>query len=425
MKNLFKRPAIICLAIAALIFSGCEKKQAEEINQQEKLMAQCVKEGQMSGGGTSVSTVSPYSVRLASVKKVDGGYEWIWEIQNFHPGNGTNGTVQDLSHWDLDLGDCVKLDDINNASYSKDGNNWTKFNPSFKVDKSQDCYKKNILKFDFGTTGSKISYYKLVISKNVTRENVAAVYKSGSKTGCGIFETCGFGCPVKSDSVVKLRTACDFTILAKSGISTTGTTSITGDIGVSPISSTAITGFGLVLAPGGQFSLTPIVTGNVYASDYSPPTPAKMTQAITDMETAFTTLNNLVAPPTNVNLFAGDISGKTLSAGTYKWTTGLLISDAGVTLNGGPNDIFVLQVAGNLTVNNNATINLTGGAQAKNIFWVVSGQANLGTNVDFKGTILSKTLISLNSGAKVIGRLLAQTAVTLISSTIIQTPCSK
>lgn len=425
MKNLFQKTAIICLTATALIFSGCEKKQAEEINQQEKLMAQCAKDLQMSAGGVSVSAVSPYSVHLASIKKVDDGYEWIWQIQNFHPGNGTNGTAQDLSHWDISLGSCVGIEDIVKAAYSSNGTSWTSFKPELKQDKSQDCYKEKIVKFDYGTKGSKISYYKIVLSKNVTKSSVSAIYKSGSKTACGIFEVCGFGCPIKSDPVVKFKTACDFTILAKSGISTTGTTSITGDIGVSPITSTAITGFGLVLAPGGQFSLTPIVIGKVYASDYTPPTPAKMTQAITDMETAFTTLNNLVAPPTNVELFAGDISGKTLPAGTYKWTTGLLISDAGVTLNGGPNDVFVLQVAGNLTVNNNAVINLTGGAQAKNIFWVVSGQANLGTNVDFKGTILSKSLISLNSGAKVTGRLLAQTAVTLISSTVIQTPCSQ
>jgi len=61
---------------------------------------------------------------------------------------------------------------------------------------------------------------------------------------------------------------------------------------------------------------------------------------------------------------------------------------------------------------------LIGGAQAKNIVWVVAGQATLGTNADFSGIILSKTLISLNTGAKVTGRLLAQTAVTLIASTV-------
>jgi hypothetical protein len=78
----------------------------------------------------------------------------------------------------------------------------------------------------------------------------------------------------------------------------------------------------------------------------------------------------------------------------------------------------VFQISQDLTVNNNAIITLTGGAQAKNIFWVVSGQATLGSSADFSGIILSQTLISLNTGAKVTGKLLAQTAVTLNASTV-------
>jgi hypothetical protein len=217
---------------------------------------------------------------------------------------------------------------------------------------------------------------------------------------------------------INLGGAGDFTILAKSGISTTGTTKITGDIGVSPISATAITGFGLILDASNQFSLTPIVSGKVYAADYAIPTPSKLTIAVNDMETAFTTANALPSPPSNVDTYAGNISGKTLSPGVYKWGTGVLISDVGVTLNGTADDVWVFQIAKNLTVDNAAVITLTGGAQAKNIFWVVSGNATLGTTVKFSGIILSKTLISLNTGAIVTGRLLAQTAVTLIADCV-------
>ena len=220
--------------------------------------------------------------------------------------------------------------------------------------------------------------------------------------------------------VVNLGTAGNFVSLTKSGISTTGVTSITGNIGVSPAAASAITGFGLIMSSDGQSSHTPIVTGLVYASDYAAPTPINMTTAVSDMETAYTTANNLVTPAPIVDLYAGDISGRTLPQGLYKWSTGVLITNAGVTLSGGANDTWVFQIAQNLTVNNSAIITLTGGAQAKNIFWVVAGQATLGTNVDFSGIILSKTLISLNTGAKVTGRLLAQTAVTLNASTVIQ-----
>ncbi|MFA6128575.1 MAG: ice-binding family protein [Bacteroidales bacterium] len=219
--------------------------------------------------------------------------------------------------------------------------------------------------------------------------------------------------------IVNLRTAADFVILTKAGISTSGVTSITGDIGVSPIAATGITGFGLIMDASNQWSHTPIVTGRVYAADYAAPTPAKLTTAVSDMETAYTEANNLVVPAPIVDLYAGDISGKTLAPGLYKWSTGLLITGAGVTLAGNPNDTWVFQIAQNLTVENSAIVTLAGGAQAKNIYWVVAGEATLGTTVNFSGNILSKTLISLNTGARVTGRLLAQTAVTLNANTVI------
>ena len=217
---------------------------------------------------------------------------------------------------------------------------------------------------------------------------------------------------------INLGSAGDFSILTKSGISNTGTTSIEGDIGVSPIVATAITAFGLIMNTDGTSSSSPIVTGKVYASDYSAPTPAKLTTAISDMETAFTTANGLTTPAPIVDLYAGNISGKVLPAGLYKYSTGVLISNEGVTLSGGPNDVWVFQIAQGLTVNSSAKITLIGGAQAKNIFWIVSGIAALNTNVDFSGNILGKTGITLKTGTKVKGKLLAQTSVTLDANII-------
>lgn len=226
--------------------------------------------------------------------------------------------------------------------------------------------------------------------------------------------------PPVGPTAVNLGTAGDFAILSKSGISTTGVTSITGDIGVSPIAATAMTGFGLIMDTNGQSSHTPIVIGKAYAADYAAPTPAKMTTAVSDMETAFTTANGLTTPAPIVGLYAGDISGRILPPGLYKWSTGVLVTSAGVTLTGGPNDTWVFQIAQNLTINNNAKITLLGGAQAKNIFWVVSGQATIGSNANVSGNILSKTLVSMNTGSRLTGRLLAQTAVTLNASTVIK-----
>jgi hypothetical protein len=225
------------------------------------------------------------------------------------------------------------------------------------------------------------------------------------------------GATVTGRVPVDLGTAGNFAILAKTGVSTTGTTAVVGDIGNSPAAASYITGFSLIADSTNTFSTSSVVTGKVYAADYAPPTPAIMTTAVSDMQTAFTDAAGRTLPDFT-ELGAGDISGLTLVPGLYKWGTGVLITNAGVTLSGGVNDVWIFQIAGDLTVNNSAIITLVGGAQAKNVFWQVSGQATLGTAADFKGIILSQTLISLNTGAKMNGRALAQTAVTLNATAI-------
>jgi hypothetical protein len=215
---------------------------------------------------------------------------------------------------------------------------------------------------------------------------------------------------------VNLGTAGNYMILAKSGISTTGTTSIVGDIGVSPIAATAITGFALVADASNQFSTSSLVTGKVYAADYAVPTPANLTTAVLDMQTAYTDAAGR-ALPDFTELGAGNIDGMTLVHGLYKWGTVVTIP-TGVTLKGGANDVWIFQIAQGLTVGNGAIVTLSGGAQAKNIFWQVAGQTTLGTTSDFKGIVLCQTAIVLNTGAVMNGRALAQTAVTLIANAI-------
>ncbi len=218
---------------------------------------------------------------------------------------------------------------------------------------------------------------------------------------------------------VYLGSAGGFTILAKSGISTTGTTSILGDIGVSPIDSTAITGFGLIVDSSNRFATSPLVAGKVYAADYALPTPTTMTTAISDMQTAYTDAAGRTNP-TVTELGAGNIDGMTLAPGLYKWSTSVSIPK-GVTLSGNANDVndvWIFQIAQDLTVGNGAVITLTGGAQAENVFWQVAGKTTLGTTSDFKGIILDKTAIVLNTGATLNGRAFAQTAVTLNSNTV-------
>jgi hypothetical protein len=221
----------------------------------------------------------------------------------------------------------------------------------------------------------------------------------------------------QSPAPVNLGTAGDFVILAKTGISATGVTSITGDIGVSPIAATAITGFGLIMDPSGTFSTSSLVTGKVYAADYTDPTPTKMTTAVGDMETAYTNAAGRTLPD-YTELYAGDLTGQTLTPGLYNWSTGVLVSAGGVTISGTASDVWIFQIAHNLELANGAIVTLSGGAKAYNIFWQVAGQVTLGTTAAMKGIILCQTAIVMSTGATLNGRALAQTAVSLDANTV-------
>jgi hypothetical protein len=217
---------------------------------------------------------------------------------------------------------------------------------------------------------------------------------------------------------VNLRTAGNFAILAKSGIDTVSPSVITGNIGVSPVAATYITGFSLTADSSNIFSTSTQVTGKVYAANYAVPSPANMTTAISDMETAYTDAAGR-ALPDFTELYSGDISGRTLAPGLYKWGTNVLIN-TDVTLDGGADDVWIFQVAQGITQASGSRIILAGGAQAKNIFWQSFGQVTIGTNAHLEGIVLSQTAIALNTGATINGRLLAQTAVTLKLSTVTQ-----
>lgn len=244
----------------------------------------------------------------------------------------------------------------------------------------------------------------------------ATILMNANKNVTANFTLIAAVCP----TVVPLGLSGNYVIYAESGISTTGTTSVIGNMGINPSAATFITGFSLILPAGGAFSSSSLVTGNIYAPGYANPTPADLVTATTDMTTAYTTANGLTIPAPVNEFMAGNLNGQTLAKGIYKWSTNLDVTN-GIILDGGGDNCstFIFQIAGGLTVNNGAIITLQNGAQAKNIFWVVAGSsAALGTTVDFSGNILCKGLISLNTGAKVLGRLMSQTAVTLDAATV-------
>lgn len=219
-----------------------------------------------------------------------------------------------------------------------------------------------------------------------------------------------------SPAVVDLGTAGNYVILAKTGISTTGTTDITGDIAVSPESQTALTGFGETLSSDGTFATSPLVTGQLFAADMTSPTPTTLTTAVSDMETAYTDAAGR-SNPDFTELGAGEIGGMTLDPGLYQWGTGVLVG-SDVTLNGSADDVWIFQIGQDLKLEDGQAITLSGGAVPENIFWQVAGEVTLQAGTTFNGIILGQTSIILKSGAVINGRALAQTATTLISNEI-------
>ena len=147
------------------------------------------------------------------------------------------------------------------------------------------------------------------------------------------------------------------------------------------------------------------------------PTAGAMTTAIGDMQLAFTDAAGRA--PDVTELGAGNIGGSLLAPGVYRWGTGVLIP-TDVTLVGSATDVWVFQIAQNLTMASATSVVLSGGAVARNVFWQVSGLVDLDTTAHLEGVVLSQTSITLHTGASVNGRLLAQTAVAIDNSIIVE-----
>ena len=211
---------------------------------------------------------------------------------------------------------------------------------------------------------------------------------------------------------VSLGSAGKFAILSQTGITDVYASAIVGNVGTSPI-----TGAALLLTCGE-------VSGRTFTVDAAGPLPCAindapfLTAAVGDMGFAYDDAAGRLYPDVT-ELGAGEIGGLTLQPGLYKWGTGVLIT-TDVTLAGGPNDVWILQVAGTLNQGNATRVTLAGGARAKNIFWQVAGAVTIGTTAHFEGVVLAKTMIAVNTGASVTGRLLAQTAVTLQMNAVTQ-----
>jgi hypothetical protein len=264
-------------------------------------------------------------------------------------------------------------------------------------------------------TGTYISGSNTCLESGLNNGDVCSRDCQCSSNLCLPYGKCTPTGIVPRDRVI-MGTSDEYAVLAAAGITTTGISSYVGDLGVSPIASTSMTGFGLMMDSSNEFSTSSLVNGNIYAANYAVPTPAKMTTAINDFHTAIVDAAGRTFPD-YIELGAGNIAGLTLSPGLYKWSSGVMFP-TDVTLTGTSTDVYIFQIAGNLICGNGAEVILSGGLLPKNIFWQVSGLITLNTTCKMKGILLSSTMIAFLNGSTLEGEALAKTAVTVSGGSI-------
>ena len=215
------------------------------------------------------------------------------------------------------------------------------------------------------------------------------------------FTTAASALPAPGPALVNLDCASSFAVLAGSTVTNTGLTIVNGDLGLSPGSE--VTGF-----PPGR-----VVGGAIHVND----------TLANDAKGCLTTAYNDAAGRTTAPItVAGNIGGQTLAPGLYKSTSTLAISSGDLTLAGPADGVWIFQVASTFTTTAGRRVILSGGAQAKNIFWQVGTSATLGTNSVFQGNIMADQSISLTTGAVLNGRALTRIGAVTLDSNLLNKP---
>jgi len=222
--------------------------------------------------------------------------------------------------------------------------------------------------------------------------------------GAGFAALLCWSTPASAQTAPSLGSAQSYAVLGGSTVTNTGTTTVTGDLGVSP--GTAVTGF-----PPGL-----VVSGTIHAADAS---------ALAAQNSVTTAYNSLVSQACTQDLTGQDLGGKTLTPGVYCFSTSAQLTGT-LTLNaqGNANAVFIFKTGSTLTTASSSSVVMTNGGTPCNVFWQVGSSATLGTATSFGGNILALTSITATTGATITGRALARNGAVTLDTNTITTTCA-
>jgi len=142
------------------------------------------------------ANVDAYQISLID-KSVSGTNEtWTWSLVNPNPGNGLNGTLQNVSHFDIALSAAAEGSMVS-AEYSFDGITWVSVPLEVERDPAiRACTTTDVLKFNAGTVGSQPTYYRLTLGQQFDTNPYATSWiNSGNRTGCNMYFFSGVAQP--------------------------------------------------------------------------------------------------------------------------------------------------------------------------------------------------------------------------------------
>jgi hypothetical protein len=264
-----------------------------------------------------------------------------------------------------------------------------------------------------------LQFFQLQKHKQKQSNSISIQTKSNMKLNLFFLSTAAMVNAASATCDIDLGDAANYAVLSKA-ISTVPQSVITGDIAVLE-KSAKITGFSLITAGvtvDQPYPLSVQVTGDVKATDFPIGSDDVLTIAFVDMEIAY--LAAAGCTTTKPLTTSNELADQTLTPGVYTFITPVLISSGELTFDGGADDVFVIQTTGHFKAAAGINVVLSGGAQAKNIFWQVAGAVTVGAGAHMEGIFLGASGVTFVTGASLNGRILDQTAVALQMATITQ-----